>query len=281
MEVRSLLRPLGLLASSSATTTTTNTAAAAAAAAAAATCCRRHYLTRVVVVVARRQQSTTSRTKKALKIAPHPSFLAAGPASPTANHVIFNPPSSAPSVYHTPFKFLPKSDPRRQANLSQFLLQQYKEKREHERQRVKLHQQSISSTSSTSTSTSTSTSSSDGGVGGEGEGAGAGAGAGDLPPTLTADEEVRTQPQRNVTREQVDEMRALRAEDPERWSVVRLARRFGCTNWFVMICCRAPAEHAESERVRKQAVRARWGPIRTHARDERGKRKALLLRGEL
>ncbi|KAI2640026.1 mitochondrial ribosomal protein subunit L20-domain-containing protein [Xylaria nigripes] len=62
-----------------------------------------------------RYQSTTSRTKKMLKIAPHPDFL----APPSGhNHIIYNPPASTPSVFETPFKFLPKSDPRRRNNLS-------------------------------------------------------------------------------------------------------------------------------------------------------------------
>ena len=34
-------------------------------------------------------------------------------SSPRQDHIVFNPPSSAPSVYHTPHKFLPKDDLRR------------------------------------------------------------------------------------------------------------------------------------------------------------------------
>lgn len=226
MEVRSLLRPMSSLTSLHTTTITTATATTAA------TCC-------VARITARRQQSTTSRTKKALKIAPHPSFLTQSP-SRGANHIVFNPPAAAPSVYHTPFIFLPKTDPRRQANLSQLLLRSHS---------------SPASPSSTSETTP--------------------------PPTLTASEEARSNPKYNVTKEQVEEMRALRAEDPERWSVLKLAARYGCTNWFVMMCCNAPQEHKERERERKEAIRARWGPIRTQAREERKKRKALLLRDEL
>ncbi|KAI9671888.1 MAG: hypothetical protein M1817_003433 [Caeruleum heppii] len=35
-------------------------------------------------------------------------------SAPLQDHIVFNPPSSAPSVYHTPTKFLPKGDPRRE-----------------------------------------------------------------------------------------------------------------------------------------------------------------------
>ncbi|RYO81911.1 hypothetical protein DL766_002125 [Monosporascus sp. MC13-8B] len=227
MEVRPLLRPLSVLATS---TTATTTAAPACSIPRA-------------VAGQRRQQSTTSRTKKALKIPPHPSFLT--PPS-GASHVVFNPPPSVPSVYHTPFKFLPKSDPRRQANLAQLLLR------------------NAASPSSSSSSSPT-----------------PGDPAAELPPTLTAGEHERSQPRRNVTREQVEEMRALRAEDPVRWSVHKLAERFGCTPWFVMVCCKSSAEHRAAERARKNAIRAGWGPGRSLAREERRKRKTLLLRGEL
>ncbi|OTB09169.1 hypothetical protein M426DRAFT_316464 [Hypoxylon sp. CI-4A] len=182
----------------------------------------------------KRHQSSTSRTKRALKIAPHPSFLT-NLTSAESPQVIYNPPSSSSSVYHTPFKFLPRSDPRRQANLSQLLRS--------------------SSTSSTSSSLSISTT---------------------LPPSL------KTHPKRqNVTQDQVAEMRHLRASDPGRWSVLKLAERYACTPYFVMMCCRSPAEHRERERARLDAVKAGWGPIRGAAREERRKRKDLLLRDAL
>jgi hypothetical protein len=47
-----------------------------------------------------------------MNLGPHDSFLNASD-SPQQDHIIFNPPSSAPSVLHTPFKFLPKEDKRR------------------------------------------------------------------------------------------------------------------------------------------------------------------------
>lgn len=85
----------------------------------------------------------------------------------------------------------------------------------------------------------------------------------------------------NVTREQVEEMRKLRAADPVTWSVLELARKFECAPYFVIMCCKASPEHKEKERQRLEAVKARWGTIRTKAREERKKRKVLLLRGAL
>ncbi|KAI0170777.1 mitochondrial ribosomal protein subunit L20-domain-containing protein [Pestalotiopsis sp. NC0098] len=185
----------------------------------------------------RRTQATASRTRKALKIQPHESFLGRS----TEDHIIFNPPSSAPSVYHTPFKFLPRTDPRRQANLTQL----------------------IRASSSSSTSA---------------------AGAmpvADIPEVGTQPNGGFVLPKHNVTKEQVEEMRALRALDPTKWSVAALAKKFECTNWFVMMCCKATPEHKASEQARLEAIKARWGPIRTKAREDRQKRKAMLGRGEL
>ncbi|CZS87877.1 hypothetical protein WAI453_000259 [Rhynchosporium graminicola] len=59
-----------------------------------------------------RQQSSYRRSKQRLNIKPDSSFLSHD--SPQQDHIIFNPPSSAPSVFHTPLKFLPKEDKRRQ-----------------------------------------------------------------------------------------------------------------------------------------------------------------------
>lgn len=58
-----------------------------------------------------RQESTFRRTRKALRVKPDPSF--APSKTETQDHIIFNPPSSAPNVYHTPQIFLPPTDPRR------------------------------------------------------------------------------------------------------------------------------------------------------------------------
>jgi Mitochondrial ribosomal protein subunit L20 len=60
----------------------------------------------------RRYQSSYRRTRSRLNIKPDPSFL---PSTTEAHdHIIYNPPPSAPNVYHTPTIFLPKTDRRRQ-----------------------------------------------------------------------------------------------------------------------------------------------------------------------
>lgn len=63
-------------------------------------------------VGSRRHESSFRRTKQRLRVKPDPSFASSD--GHTQDHIVFNPPSSAPSVYHTPSKFLPPNDRRRQ-----------------------------------------------------------------------------------------------------------------------------------------------------------------------
>ncbi|MCJ1444805.1 MAG: hypothetical protein MMC23_005308 [Stictis urceolatum] len=64
--------------------------------------------------VPKRGVATARRTHKALRPVPSPSAAAAMKyANSHANQIVFNPPPSAPSPYHTPPLFLPAEDPRR------------------------------------------------------------------------------------------------------------------------------------------------------------------------
>lgn len=77
--------------------------------------------------------------------------------------------------------------------------------------------------------------------------------------------------------EAIAEMRQLRQEDPDTWTTASLARRFGCSQTFVMI--KAPLKMSE----RKKRLRARdaehaefrsqWGQRRSMVRDIRQKRR--------
>lgn len=64
-----------------------------------------------VSLESRRNQSSYKRTKQRLRVKPDASF---GPSlNQSEDHIIYNPPPSAPSVYSTPTKFLPPDDIRR------------------------------------------------------------------------------------------------------------------------------------------------------------------------
>jgi hypothetical protein len=142
------------------------------------------------------------------------------------DHIIFNPPSSAPSVFHTPLKFLPKDDKRRQ---------------------LLAH----SGTSGTASS---------------------------LPPPVT-----KSKPnyqRHHLSEEDVAEIKRLRSTNPEKWTRTKLARKFNCSSLFVGICCEAIGEKKAAERTKLEAVKARWGPKRRMAREDRLKRREAVYRDE-
>jgi hypothetical protein len=180
-----------------------------------------------------RHQATSSRHKRALRVPPHPSFITSE-STPKADHIIFNPPSSEPSIFSTPFKFLPKNDPRRRANLPALF-------------------------SSLVPSPATNK----------------------LPPLLPFLPTPEQPKIHHLKPEDITEMRRLRAEDPVTNSVIALSNKFGCSKTFVMMCCHAPKEHQEKHKERLAGIRERWGPTRTKAREDRVRRKDMLLRGEL
>ncbi len=193
-----------------------------------------------------RHKSTAARTKRSLNIAPHPSFLSESSSPPNTSTsgpptttVVFNPPASAAPVHHTPFKFLPKTDPRRRRNLSA------------------LFERSTTLAYST-------------------EG---GSEAAALPPRV--EHEYYTSDKYHLTPDDVAEIRRLRAEDPLEWSVLKLAEKYNCSPIFVMLVVRSSKEHREAMKAPAEAAKSRWGPIRTRAREDRRKRRAMLFKGEI
>ncbi|POS79329.1 hypothetical protein DHEL01_v202271 [Diaporthe helianthi] len=194
-----------------------------------------------------RSKATASRTRRSLNIPPHPTFLAPD-SSQQSDHIIFNPPASAPSVYHTPFKFLPKNDPRRRANLA------------------KIFESHFAPTTTTG-------------------GAAAGAPALEATdlPTLPSNHKYNPafHERGPITKDEVDEMRRLREEDPHKWNVRALSDKYAIPHIFVMMCCQAPKEKLEFERTKMELIRQRWGPIRAKAKEDRHRRTQMLYRGEI
>jgi hypothetical protein len=172
----------------------------------------------------RRYESSYSRTKKKLNIPPDSTFLSSK-LSPQHDHIIFNPPASAPSVLHTPLIFLPKDDKRR-----------------------KLFGDATASTSSS-----------------------------ELPPLV---KHFPKHPRHHLTEEDVAEIKRLRSTDPENWTRLKLARRFNCSSHFVSLCCEAKPEKIALEKEKLEMVKARWGPKRRIAREDRTKRREAVYRDE-
>lgn len=77
-------------------------------------------------------------------------------------------------------------------------------------------------------------------------------------------------------------MRRLRLADPIKNSVLNLARQFGCSVMFVMMCVQAGKEHRDKVHVEPHAAaRERWGPKKRQAKEERKRRMEMLMRGEI
>jgi hypothetical protein len=211
----------------------------------------------------RRGEATYGRHIKKLSIPPAPSF---GPQKttkklvdiPPSSHIIFNPPPTAPNVYHTPLKFLPKSDKRRQLYADSSTPSLYNVPANAKtapkesliaKPGTALHE--IARTMATSLLPRVPDSD-------------------PMPPSLKKIEEKKY----HITPEQVAEMQALRQEDSKTWTIDKLAEKYGCSTLFVRICAKnREAGKAHYERI--EAVKARWGRKRMLARQDRRRRKDL------
>jgi hypothetical protein len=186
----------------------------------------------VLQAESRRHQSSYRRSRSRLNIKPDASFLPS--RTEPHDHIIYNPPPSAPSVYHTPTLFLPKSDRRRQ-----------------------MHDAAIASNPQLANTTSSDQQK--------------------LPPPVRKPYEKKY----HVTEEQMNEIRALRKEDPLKWSASQLAKKFACSSLFVSFVTDglAPGKKEQQQQV-TAIVQSRWGPKRRIAREDRQIRREKWFRDE-
>ncbi|QSZ36790.1 hypothetical protein DSL72_006673 [Monilinia vaccinii-corymbosi] len=175
---------------------------------------------------ARRHESSYRRTKQRLNIAPDQNFIASLGA--LQDHIIFNPPSSSPSVFHTPLKFLPQSDQRRKL--------------------LATTQERINAFSPR------------------------------LPPAV--DPKQLKYQKHHLSEDDVAEIKRLRTNDPEKWTRRQLAKKFNCSSIFIGMITHASDDKRELERQKLEAVKARWGPTRTAARENRQRRIEMAKRDE-
>ncbi|KAF2729181.1 hypothetical protein EJ04DRAFT_476043 [Polyplosphaeria fusca] len=195
----------------------------------------------------RRHESTARRHKKLLHVQQAPSFTP-DRASPT---LIFNPPSSAPSVYHTPLKFLPREDKRKDLYQKALNLSMHAALRTHT-PNVAAPGTPLSAPSNLPPRPSNA-----------------------LPPAVRTPYDKKY----HLTDVEIDDIRRLRLEDPEYWTRARLAEKFECSQFFVSLIVKAPEKAARVEGEHAK-MRARWGERRTRARVDRARRKELWGRDE-
>lgn len=78
----------------------------------------------------------------------------------------------------------------------------------------------------------------------------------------------------NLGPEEMEQIRQLRTADPDTWTRVKLAEKFGCSQFFVGMVVKAP-EKARRVEAEHQGAREKWGRRRREAREERERRKGL------
>ncbi|KAF1834765.1 hypothetical protein BDW02DRAFT_321869 [Decorospora gaudefroyi] len=189
-----------------------------------------------------RHESSTRRHRKLLALPEAPSYTRRS----TAPTLVFNPPSSAPNVYHTPSKFLPKEDKRLRLYAA---AQQHAHKVAHSRQ--------TSPIAAPGTPLHTGS---------------------HLPPrpsaSLPAPVREPYEKKYHLTESDVQEIRRLRKQDPNTWTRVKLAEKFGCSQFFVGMVAK---NVKKAERVEKEhrASRKKWGNRKRLAKEDRERRKAL------
>ncbi|KAF2170017.1 hypothetical protein M409DRAFT_19630 [Zasmidium cellare ATCC 36951] len=188
----------------------------------------------------RRNAATSRRTRKSLRVKSDPSF--APSQTEAQDHIIFNPPSSAPNVYHTPAKFLPKSDPRRALyTAAAAATTPAAEPSKPQGILASIAQERAASTPPAS----------------------------QLKPVRPIYEK-----KYHLSQQDIDEIRRLRKDDPRTWTRVRLAEKFDCSQFFVSLCCSAPEVADERERELER-IKSKWGRKKREARDLRQERKKL------
>lgn len=204
--------------------------------------CPKHRPLSLLPVTQRRHESSTRRHRKLLALPEAPSYT----ADHSAPTLLFNPPSSAPSVFHTPLKFLPEGDKRRQLHAA---AQTYATAAAHRRQ--------TSPVAAPGTPLSS---------------------ASLLPPrptaALPAPLKEPYEKKYHLTPSDIDEIRKLRNSDPQVWTRVKLAAKFGCSQFFVGMVAKAPEKAAAVARSH-EAARQKWGAKRKMAKEDRERRKAL------
>lgn len=211
----------------------------------------------------RRHESTTRRQLNRLRSVPTaPSFTPA--ASQTSDQIVFNPPSSAPNVYHTPLKFLPASDRRRElfALTSRFSSSSpvattgtalasnpsYSSSTIHP-PHLPSPLQAIAAANTKKPSSSPSSS---------------------LPPPVRTPYTKKY----HLTESDIAEIRALRQADPAQWTRERLAAKFECSQFFVGLVAPAP-EHAKRKAAEIDEGMRTWGRRKREAREDRKRRREL------
>lgn len=197
--------------------------------------------TRTALKTQIRTKATAARAKRAANIPPHPSFLSHDSLQ-QQDTIVFNPPSASASVYHTPFKFLPKEDPRRRANLASLFESHFGAHTPASVAQIPVVRFS-------------------------------------REKHMVGNTERRDAAP--ITKEIVAEVRALRQNDPYTWSVRALSKKYELPMNLVMAMTQGSQEKNEFEKRKLALLQERYSPAKRKAMEDRKRRADMIARGDL
>src|ERR1700712_5530811 len=214
-----------------------------------------------------RHESSWRRQTQRLAMPEAPSMKTRKTKGPPKSHIIFNPPPSMPNVYHTPLKFLPRNDKRRQlyergpslynlpsgdapASLAAPGLPPSLEMARRVVSPISTPGTALHARSTFPAALAPRLPAS-----------------ASLPPALTEP----TYYPRALKQEGVEEIRQLRLADPFVWTRQKLAEKFGCSNYLVGVIQKSKVA-GQARALELEAIRKRWGPGRMKAKRDRLRR---------
>jgi hypothetical protein len=89
----------------------------------------------------------------------------------------------------------------------------------------------------------------------------------------------QTQKRYHLTENDLERMRNLRREDPDKWSVSSLSKKFDCSPVFTHLVVQGLApEKGQQQKVVTEVIKSNWGKKRREAREDRELRKERWLK---
>ncbi|RDL37593.1 Uncharacterized protein BP5553_05026 [Venustampulla echinocandica] len=101
-----------------------------------------------------------------------------------------------------------------------------------------------------------------------------------LPPPVKPPQRV---PHHHLSDTDIAEIQRLRREEPDKWTSLKLGKKFNCSSMFITICLsQAGADHGwrDQKKTRLEDIKERWGPRRRMAHEDKLKRMQMALRDE-
>jgi hypothetical protein len=213
-------------------------------------------------------EPTSRRLRQRLALPEAPSMKPKQIVGPKSSHVIFNPPPAGPNVYHTPLKFLPSNDVRRQLYENGPSLYNSRTSGTSDSGRYSHMDEAIGlrATHIARPGTALHEIGSTFPL----------AFAPRLPPDAPLPPAINKhwRAEKILDQDAIEEIRRLRNKDPRTWTVSKLVEKFQCSASLVSAIA-APKAAYEVHQKRMTEARNKWSKGRATARRDRARRELL------